>query len=115
MASTAHSNADATIKVRFRSPEQGGRAQPAGGHWYGCPMVIRGEGFDCRLLLDGKTLEPERWYEVPVKFLSREQADTVLAVGQAITLWEGKTIAEGFITGIDPVPAATRREPAPQM
>ncbi len=58
-------------------------------------MVIRGEGFDCRLLLDGKTLERERWYEVPVKFLSREQADTVLAVGQAITLWDEKPSPKG--------------------
>jgi hypothetical protein len=95
------------------SSDEGGRSQPADGRTFGCPMFIDGEGFDCRLLLDGLVLQPGKLYEVPVKFLRRDYADARLHVGTPITLWEGKTIASGTISRV--FPAAGLAQPAPQM
>ncbi|GGY85906.1 hypothetical protein ACFFTM_16920 [Pseudoduganella plicata] len=102
---------DALITLRFLSSEEGGRLQPAGGRTFGCPMIIDGEGYDCRLLLDGLVLQPGKLYEVPVKFLRRDYADERLHVGTPITLWEGKTIASGTISRVYPGPQAARLVP----
>lgn len=104
---------DAVITIRFLSPEEGGRLQAAQGRTFGCPMFIGGEGFDCRLLLDGLELQPGKRYEVPVKFLRRDYADARLYVGTPITLWEGKTIASGTISRV--FPSARTVQLAPQM
>jgi len=102
---------DALITVRFLPPEEGGRSQPAGGRTFGCPIFIDGEGFDCRLLLDGLVLQPGKLYEVPVKFLRRDYADERLHVGTPITLWEGRTIASGTISRVYPTTQAVKLVP----
>jgi hypothetical protein len=106
---------DAMITIRFLSPEEGGRSQAARGRWFGCPMFIGGEGYDCRLLLDGLELQPGKRYEIPVKFLRRDGVAERLHVGNAITLWEGKTIAEGHISRVYPATVTQPLRPAPQM
>lgn len=102
---------DALIAVRLLSSEEGGRSQPAGGRTFGCPMFIDGEGFDCRLLLDGLVLQPGKLYKVPVKFLRRDYADARLHVGMPLTLWEGRTIAIGTISRVYPAAQAARLVP----
>ncbi|WUR15000.1 hypothetical protein E7V67_007800 [[Empedobacter] haloabium] len=97
---------DALIAIRFLPPDEGGRAEPASGRWFGCPLFIEGEGFDCRLLLDGQVLQPGKSYELPVKFLRRENAEERLRVGAPVTLWEGKTIATGTISHVYPAALA---------
>ena len=62
---------DVIIKVRFATPQEGGHqtaVRPSIVDHYGCPFVVGGEAFDCRLLLQGRRLELGETYEVPVKF-----------------------------------------------
>jgi hypothetical protein len=86
-----------TIKVRFLKPEEGGRTTPVGGIFYACPIFIHGEGFDCRLLLDGRILGLGEEYEVPVKFLFPDLALPKMDIEGEIFLWEGRIIASGNI------------------
>jgi hypothetical protein len=88
---------DAFLKVRFKTSSEGGRSTPIRGEFYACPMFVEGEGFDCRLLLAGVTLELGQWYEVPVKFMNKDLIVSKLKVGTTVSLWEGKDIAEGEV------------------
>jgi hypothetical protein len=90
---------DVYIELRFKTPDEGGRKTPISGRsdFYACPLFVDGEGFDCRLLTKGTTLELGRWYEVPVKFMNRDLAISKLNVGKAVSLWEGKDIATGRV------------------
>ena len=65
---------DAIINVRFLTTAEGGRNTAVEGQFYACPLFVDNEGFDCRLLLEGRRLELGSAYEVPIKFLYREQA-----------------------------------------
>jgi hypothetical protein len=88
---------DITITVRFKTTAEGGRAGPVRGERFGCPMFISGEAFDCRLVTKGRILELGETYELPVTFLNANLALQRLALGQDITLWEGKEIATGKV------------------
>lgn len=91
-------NPDARIVVRFLKPEESGRKADITILNYGCPLMVGGEGFDCRFeATDESVYHLGNTYDIPVKFLSPELALARLSVGQQITLWEGKTIAEGVI------------------
>ncbi|MET2467342.1 hypothetical protein ABXT21_25470, partial [Ralstonia sp. SM1864_UCD524_TZ4] len=93
---------DAIIKVRFFTTAEGGRNTAVEGQFYACPLFVEGEGqgFDCRLLLEGQRLELGSTYEVPVKFLYREPALSKLAVGKHVLLWEGRDVAKGQVIKI---------------
>lgn len=89
---------DAKIRVRFLSQTEGGRKSDISDQSYGCPLIVGAKGFDCRFMgttEDGYRLGHE--YEIPIKFLSPELALPLLDVGRKISLWEGRTIAEGTI------------------
>lgn len=88
---------DAIIEVRFKMPNENGRQTAVSGDYYGCPLVIEGEAFDCRLLLAGRSLELGETNEVPVKFLNPQLVLPKLAVGKPIVLWEGKDVATGKV------------------
>lgn len=90
---------DAFFEVRFKTPEEGGRKTSIVGSFYACPLFIEGEkeGFDCRLLLGGKTLELGQSYCVPVKFMNRNLVFSKLKVGANMTFWEGKNIGLGKV------------------
>ena len=88
---------DITIAVRFKTTAEGGRSGPVIGKHFSCPMFISGEAFDCRLLIEGRTLELGETYEVPVKFLNADLALPKLKVGKEIALWEGKEVAAGRV------------------
>jgi hypothetical protein len=92
---------DATIRIRLLTTEEGGRRGAIKGPRYGCALMVKDKGFDCRLLLqDSESLELGNYYEVGVKFLNRESAVSELREGMRIRLWEGKTIANGEILAI---------------
>lgn len=95
-------NKDALIKVRFLTPQEGGRNHDIVGEKYGCPLMINDEGFDCRFVLDTeKHFILGETYNINIKFLNPYHAGKVLKEGQKITLWEGKTIATGKIVTLD--------------
>jgi hypothetical protein len=93
---------DIFIEVRFKISAEGGRQtaitipEDADCH-YGCPLFVDGEGFDCRLLVKGMTLELGQTYELPVKFLCPDLALPKMLMGKSVTLWEGKHIAVGRV------------------
>lgn len=91
---------DIVLNVRFFLPSEGGRSKAVSGEFYGCPLFINNEGFDCRLLLRGARLELGSTYEVPVKFLNRNLAIPRLAIGKEVLLWEGKNVGMGSIVKI---------------
>jgi hypothetical protein len=88
---------DIIIAVRFLSVSEGGRKGPIRGGIYGCPMIIDGEAFECRLLLDQSSLQLGETYEIKVKFMNPDIVLPKLSIGKEFTLWEGKTIAKGQI------------------
>lgn len=91
---------DAIIEVRFKMPSEDGRQSAVSGDYYGCPLVVEGEAFDCRLLLAGRRLELGETSEVPVKFLNPQLALTKLAAGKSFVLWEGKDVAAGKLVRV---------------
>lgn len=93
-------NFDATIRVRFLTTTEGGRQTDVAGDVYGCPMVIDGEAFDCRLYLGGKTLILGETYDIPVNFLNRELILPRLAPSKHVRLWEGKYVADAEVVRI---------------
>ncbi len=99
-------NPDIYIKVRFKTSEEGGRKTSLkrktglGLDFYGCPLMVDGKAYDCRLLIGDKEIELGKYYELPVKFLDRDLALPNLAVGKNITLLEGKEVAEGQVIKI---------------
>lgn len=90
-------DANATIEVRFKTPEESGRRSNINGDMYACPMLIDNEYFDCRISLCGRQIELGCTYDLEVRFLSADLAGTHLVPGRAISLWEGKEIAVGTI------------------
>lgn len=91
---------DVIIEVRFLTTAEGGRAKAVEGQFYACPLFIANEGFDCRVLLEGRCLELGAIYEVPVKFLYAELAIPKMSVGKEVKLWEGRNVAEGRVIKI---------------
>ncbi len=91
---------DAIIKVRFFTPKENGRTTSIEGQFYTSPLFFDSEGFDCRLILDGRKLELGITYEVPVKFLYRDLVFQKLAVGKEVLLWEGRYIARDQVVKI---------------
>ena len=88
---------DIIISVRFLTTAECGRETPVQGQSYSCPLFIGDDGFDCRLLLDGRRLDLGENHEVAVKFLYREKALPKMKTGAELHLWEGRNIASGEI------------------
>lgn len=88
---------DAFLEIRFKTQDEGGRKTSVTGDYYACPMFVDGEGFECRLLINGMTLDLGKWYELPVKFMNRDLVLPKLKVGKIVTLWEGRDIGSGRV------------------
>lgn len=88
------------VNVLFKPTLAGGRNTPVTGEYYACPMIIYGKAYDCRLLLQGKTLKLGHLYEIPVTFLDKELVAPKLSIGTKVILWEGKEVAYGEITKV---------------
>lgn len=63
-------------------------------------MFVRDDAFDCRVLLENRTLELGMTYDLPVKFLRPDLALPLLAVGTPVRLWEGHDIATGHVADL---------------
>ena len=77
----------AIIRVRFKTPSEGGRQTDvsiAGDTLYACVMMMSGEAFDCRILVRDQTLELGESYDLPVAFLAGDQVTAKLSPGVAI-------------------------------
>lgn len=88
---------DAIIEVCFITTAEGGRHGPVKGSFYGCPMFVDGEGFECRLLLEGQVLQLGESYEVEVKFMNPDLVRPKLSPGKSVSLWEGREVAKGKV------------------
>lgn len=93
---------DIMLRVRLRKTVEGGRQSAVTGDRYGCPLMVGGSAFDCRLMLAGLTLELGSEYDVPVVFLNRALVWPKLFVGQSVQLWEGKIIGDGTVIEMFP-------------
>ena len=94
---------DIVINIRFLTPSEGGRTTSLAENflpYYAAPMLIDGQYFDCRIILNGKGFDLGKHYEFPVAFLHRATAMKEISIGKEISLWEGKIIAKAKITGI---------------
>ena len=91
---------DVLIRVRLLLPEEGGRKTNIDGTTvdYGCPVHIDNLYFDCRFIGNAKKVFTlGEWHNIYIKFLSPELALPHFIIGKPLSLWEGKTIAEGFV------------------
>ena len=95
-------NSNILIRVRLKTPAEGGRNGPIVGRHHGCVLFVDDEAFDCRLLTEGRELELGETYEVPVQFLNLSLVTGKLSVGKTIALWEGKEIATGEVVRLEP-------------
>jgi len=93
-------HADAVIRVRFLTTNEGGRKSNVVGTVYSCPMLIDNEAFDCRVYLEGKTLELGSTYDVPVRFLAPDVAVPRLGLHKRVHLWEGFPVADAEIVSL---------------
>ena len=96
---------DVIIRVRFRTKAEGGRQNDiiipdCPEHHYGCPLIVEGEAFDCRVLVTSKTFRLGMSYELPIKFINPNLVLPRLSSGTAVKLWEGKEIASGEVVRI---------------
>ena len=92
---------EAIIEVRFKTTVEGGRRDAIFGKDYRCPLFIDGEAFECRIPLDGKTLQLGETYKLPVQFLFPDLVLPALSPGKLVVLWEGKEIATGTLVWSD--------------
>lgn len=84
--------------VRFRTTVEGGRLTDIkGASHYSAPVFVDGQGFDCRIILNGRVLPLGETLELELHFLNPKAAIPLLPRGTHFTLWEGKTIAEGTV------------------
>ena len=90
---------DITARIRMYSPGENGRKEPLPAKAFGCPFFHKGEGFDCRLLLDqtGTVLVPGGSYTVKIKFLYPDLIKPRLRSGEQFKLWDTKDFADGEV------------------
>lgn len=85
-------------RVRFLTSAEGGRTCDVSGVFYSAPVFVDdGEGLDCRILLNGRTLCLGEIESLELIFLNPHAALPRLCSGTHFTLWEGKTVAEGVV------------------
>jgi len=89
---------DIVAQVRFYANEEGGRKEPTGKDFFGCPLLINNQYYDCRLLLfeigavySGQTVI------VPIKFLDSQTVLQFIKVGDEFWLWDRRIFAEGKV------------------
>jgi hypothetical protein len=88
------------LSVKFWPSNCGGRKGPVKGEYYACPLLLGEEAFDCRLLLNGTTLELGSTYEVPAVLLNPEAAHQKILLGTRVRLWEGREVGEAVVVKV---------------
>lgn len=87
-------------EVTLYPTAQGGRKGPTAANWYGCPCKLNKgdlQAWDCRLLLQGRPLEPGDTRRVEIIFLSPEQAIPLFRGAGKFYLAEGRIVGEATI------------------
>jgi hypothetical protein len=79
--------------------DAGGKAVTIPPVQFRCPLLINGELFDCRLLLNqtGTSLSPGRTADVPIKFLYLDLVRNLLMPGAKFALWDMQNFADGTV------------------
>ena len=92
---------DISIRVRFKTPAEGGRQMPVANRigYYACVFYVGEMAFDCRIPL-GETLALGEWHRLDVTFIHPDLALPHVKVGTRIGLWEGRVIADGVVDRI---------------
>jgi hypothetical protein len=90
-------------RVHFLPTAEGGKTVtiPASAGHYSVPMCIDVEFFDVRLKpFVPQDISPGDTLDVEMQFLFPGLALLRVSVGTTFTLWEGRTIASGTVTGV---------------
>ena len=95
-------NYNIIAKVRFFSEKKGGRKSPTPKKIFGCPMVIKNNYYDCRLVLnDIGSIKPGNDIVVPIIFLDPQTVLPIIKKNDKFELWDGGIIAEGKVLKIN--------------
>ena len=87
---------DFIATITLYPSNNGGRAGPIVGQWFGCPCKFDPKDFscwDCRILNRGEKFSPGETKKFGMVFLTPEAGALFRAVGK-IYLWEGRIIGE---------------------
>ena len=92
---------DIIAEIHFYSENEGGRDIPTPDNFFGCPMIINGNFYDCRLLLGNiGSVKPGDKIIVPIKFLDSQKVLGLLKQDDKFELWEMRNIAEGKVVKV---------------
>ena len=93
--------AEIIADLQFLATTDGGRGGPTPERVFGCPLECAGELFDCRLdLSESGPISPGQAVRVPIQFLFPQLILPRLRAGCAISLWEGRIIAQGTVARV---------------
>jgi hypothetical protein len=81
-------------------PSTGARGGKGPVSWFGCPIEVDGEYFDCRISLAEGPLQPGETTTRPIAFLFPQLVLPILSVGSIFSLWEAGTIGHGKVIEI---------------
>ena len=91
---------DLIADVTLYPTSQGGLKGPTPTEWFGCPCMVDEDGsrgWDCRLLLDGRSMSPGETRRVGISFLSGEKAAQLFRIARKFYLWEMRIIGEAIV------------------
>jgi hypothetical protein len=91
---------DLIADVTLYPTSQGGKKIPIGPDWFGCPCMVgkdSSDAWDCRLLLDGRSMSPGETRRVGISFLSGEKAAQAFRAAGKFYLWESRIIGEAIV------------------
>jgi hypothetical protein len=86
--------------VTLYSTNQGGLKGPTPTEWFGCPCMVDKEssrGWDCRLLLEGRSMSPGETRRVGISFISGEKAAQLFRTARKFYLWHMRIIGEAIV------------------
>jgi len=88
--------------VTLYPTNQGGLKGPIGPDWFGCPCFLHKDcsdafAWDCRLLLQGRSMLPGENRRLEISFLSGERATQVVRAAGKFYLWSLRIIGEGIV------------------
>jgi hypothetical protein len=91
---------DLVADITLYPTERGGRRGPTPPEWFACVCLLApddGRGWDCRLLLGGRSLLPGETRRVGMVFLSDGEAVAMLRNADRFLLWDGRVVGEGTV------------------
>jgi hypothetical protein len=98
MIQLSYEQSDATLRVQFNRPENGGRQRRVGEldtwQFHSCPLFMAGvsHGFDVRMYSRVHPSEFDQPYEVEAIFTGPNEASRYFIPGATLTIWEGQRL-----------------------